>query len=398
MKVLLVHNRYQQKGGEDSVVQSERKLLAENGIAVELLEANNDGIVGIRGKLEAALAVFYSFQGTDALRKSIVRFRPDIVHVHNWFPTFSPGIFWTCKQMRVPVVHTLHNYRLLCAKASFFRDGKICEDCLGKALRISGVLHGCYRESRAGTAAATAGMLSHWKLGTWWKAIDRLIALSEFAKNKLVEGGLPSDKIIVKANCLDNDPGMRAGDGGYFLYAGRLTEEKGIRVLLECWKNGPDLPFLRIAGAGPLEEEVRQAASTLSNVEWLGPRSGEEVVDLMGKAKALVCPSLWYEGMPRVVIEALAVGTPVLASRLGTYPEMITPYQTGMLFDPNHPESMVACMREFHAHPDYLQCREKAREQFLLKYSPEVNLSSLQAIYEQVLGTKSPSSQSMQPA
>jgi glycosyltransferase involved in cell wall biosynthesis len=385
MKVLLVHNRYQQKGGEDSVVESEGKLLAENGIEVELLETNNDGIVGIRGKLDAAASVFYSFRGVDMLKEAIRRTRPDVVHVHNWFPTFSPGIFWACKKMKVPVVHTLHNYRLLCAKASLYRDGRVCEDCIGTAFRAPGILHGCYRGSRSGTAAATAGMLTHWKLGTWRKVVDRFIALSEFAKGKLVQGGLPAEKIAVKANCLDYDPGMRPGDGGYFLYVGRLTEEKGIPVLLECWKQGPDLPPLHVAGVGPLENEVRAASGALKNVKWLGAKSSDEVLEIMGRAKALVCPSLWYEGMPRVVIEAMAVGTPVIASSIGTYPEMITPYKTGMLFEVNQPSALLACLREMDDRSDYQEWRKQARNQFLACYSPEVNLKALHAIYAQVM-------------
>ncbi len=386
MKILLVHNRYQQKGGEDSVVESEQKLLAENGMDVELLETNNDRIVGIKGKLDAALSAFYSRSGVDMVRRAIERTRPDVMHVHNWFPTLSPGIFWASKEMKVPVVHTLHNYRLLCAKASFYRDGQVCEDCIGTRFRTSGIVHGCYRGSRSGTAVATAGMLFHWRRGTWHKAVDKFIALSEFAKKKLVEGGLPEEKIIVKANCLDYDPGMRSGDGGYFLYIGRLTEEKGVPTLLQCWKNGPELPLLRVAGAGPLEEEVMEASKALRNLEWLGSRSGTEVLDLMGKAKALICPSVWYEGMPRVVIEAMAVGTPVIASDIGTYPEMITPGKNGMLFEAGQASAMHACLQEFIGYGDHFRWREQARNEFLACYSPEVNLRSLQAIYEQATG------------
>src|SRR6185437_15474216 len=196
MKVLLVHNRYQQKGGEDSVVESEREMLDAHGVATDLLEADNDHIRGLTAELKAAVEVLYNAEQVARLRKRLVDSKPDIVHVHNWFPTFSPAMFGACRRSGIPVVHTLHNYRLLCIKASLYRDGSPCEDCLGTTLRLPGIVHGCYRGSRAGSAAATAAMLSHWGIGTWHNAVDRFIALSNFAKGKLIEGGLPPDKIM----------------------------------------------------------------------------------------------------------------------------------------------------------------------------------------------------------
>ena len=333
MKVLIVHNRYQQRGGEDAVVDAETRLLAANGIDVERLDADNDAIEGLVPKIQVSASQFGI--PTTALSEFcgvISSFQPDVVHVHNWFPTLSPSIFNICRRANVPVVHTLHNYRLLCAGATMFRDGHVCEDCVGTTLRLPGIVHSCYRNSFAGTAVATAGMLTHWSIGTWRRSVDRFIALSQFARHKLIDGGLPSNKIVVKPNFIDPDPGIGSGCGQYLLYAGRLTEEKGLRVLLECWMHGPDLPLLKIAGGGPLQDEVRQAAATLKNVEWLGCRSSEEVLDLMRNATALLCPSQWYEGMPRVVIESLAVGTPVIASCIGCYPEMIVDGDSGALF------------------------------------------------------------------
>ena len=385
MRVLLVHNRYQQKGGEDSVVESEKELLSGHGVEVELLQADNDDIVTIRGKLKASMAVFYSTQGVNRLSANIATFKPDVVHVHNWFPTFSPAIFGACKRNNVPVVHTLHNYRLLCVKASLYRDGKTCEDCVGKALRLPGIRHGCYRDSHAGSAVATAGMLAHWRMGTWHHAIDRFIALSEFAKTKLIEGGLPAEKIAVKPNSLSSDPGIRSGEGDYFAYVGRLTDEKGISTVLECWRQGADLPRLRIVGTGELEEQVREAAASLHNVEWLGLRSSNEVLDVIGGAAALICPSRWYEGMPRVVIESMAVGTPVIASRLGTYLEMIDHGKSGMLFEAGCSGALLACVREFITNGRHADMRAEARRQFDSHYNAEKNVKRLIEIYEQAL-------------
>lgn len=389
MRVLIVHNRYQQKGGEDAVALSEKRLLANNGVEVELLEVDNDAIVGLPNKLAASVSVFYSRRGVELLNAAITRFAPDVVHVHNWFPTLSPAIFWACRRRGVPVVNTLHNYRLLCAGGTLFRDGGVCEDCIGTALRLPGIHHGCYRGSHAGTFVATAAMLTHWKLGTWDRAVGRFIALSEFARKKLIEGGLPAARLVVKPNFLDSDPGPRPGNLGYFAFVGRLTEEKGIPALLNCWRRGTELPLLRIVGTGPLEDEVRQAAASLENVEWLGAKSADEVLDVMGGAMALLCPSMWYEGMPRVVIEALAVGTPVIASRLGSYVEMIVPGKFGDLFDTRDPEGLLACLQRLVNDKTLAGMRTEARNEFVARYSGPANLKLLRQIYEQVISESS---------
>jgi len=386
MKILIVHNRYQQRGGEDAVVASEHDLLAANGIEVETLEENNDEITGLKGKLEASLSVFTGTKhSNDRVNAALSNFRPDVVHVHNWFPTVSPSIFWKCHRAGIPVVTTIHNYRLLCVGATFFRDGRICEDCMSTTLRSPGVIHGCYRDSRAGSAVATAGMLTHWGAGTWHRAVDRFIALSNFSKQKLVEGGLPESKILVKQNFVDPDPGMRTGRGGNYLFVGRLTEEKGVRTLIDCWKNGTDLPMLTFVGRGPLEEEVRTAAAAMKNVEWLGSRKSDEVSELMGSAKAVLCPSLWYEAMPRVVIESMAVGTPVIASRIGSYPEMIAEGESGILFASGNANDLLLRLRNLEATGALAGMRAGARLRYEMEYTGPKNFSLLIEIYEQVL-------------
>jgi len=386
MKVLMVHNRYQQRGGEDAVVDAEVRLLAVNGINVQRFDADNDAIQGLVSKIQVSAGQFgLPTPEQSRFRSALSVYRPDLVHVHNWFPTLSPSLFNICSRMNVPVVHTLHNYRLLCVNATMFRDGHICEDCTGTMFRIPGILHSCYRDSAAGSAVATAGMLTHWSLGTWRRSVDRFIALSDFARRKLIDGGLPSDKIIVKPNFIDPDPGPGTGRGGYFLYVGRLTEEKGLRVLLECWKEAPDLPRLKIAGTGPLQDEVQEAIATMSNVEWLGSRSSAEVIDLMRDASALLCPSQWYEGMPRVVIESFAVGTPVIASCIGCYPEMIVDGEAGALFPAGDATALRIRLR------DLLQCRSletmrsNARRCFQSNYTGDKNLSLLLNVYRSVL-------------
>jgi len=386
MKVLVVHNRYQQRGGEDAVVDAETRLLAANGVEVQRFDADNDAIQSVVTKIQVSFGQFGLPTAAQArFRSALSAFRPSVVHVHNWFPTLSPSLFNICYRENVPVVHTLHNYRLLCVNATLFRDGHVCEDCVGTTLRTPGVLHSCYRGSTAGSAVATGGMLTHWSLGTWNRSIDRFVALTEFARQKLIEGGLPSDKVIVKPNFVDPDPGPGEGRGGYFLFVGRLTEEKGIRVLLDCWKDGQDLPTLKIAGTGPLENEVRAAVGTMPNVEWLGARSSEEVLGLMADASALLCPSQWYEGMPRVVIESLAVGTPIIASSIGCYPEMIVDGETGALFHTGDAVALRSRLRDLLQGNSLTSMRTNARRCFQSNYTGDKNLSLLLNVYRSVL-------------
>lgn len=386
MKVLMVHNRYQQSGGEDAVVDAEVGLLATNGIEVSRFDVDNDAIQGLIPKIRTSIGQFGIPTRTGSqFRKTLERFRPDVVHVHNWLATLSPSVFNICRGRGIPVVHTLHNYRLLCASATLFRDGHVCEDCIGSATRLPGIVHACYRNSRTGTAVVTAAMLAHWSLGTWTRSVGRFIALTQFARTKLIQGGLPAEKIIVKPNFVDPDPGMRSSLGGYLLYAGRLTEEKGLRVLFECWKGSPELPLLKIAGAGPLLDELREAAASLPNVHLLGPKAGDEVIDLMRNADALLCPSQWYEGMPRVVIESLAVGTPVIASRIGCYPEMIVDGETGALFTAGDPNALRTCIHNMIRSRALAPMRPNARRSFQANYTGESNLPQLLNVYRSVL-------------
>ena len=386
MKVLMVHNRYQQRGGEDAVVEAEVRLLAANGIEVQRLDADNDAIQGLVSKIQVSAGqIGMPSTGRSRFRAALEVYQPDLVHVHNWFPTLSPSIFTICSRAGVPVVHTLHNYRLLCVNATLFRNGHSCEDCIGTTFRMPGIIHSCYRDSYAGSGVATAGMLMHWSLGTWHRSVDRFIALSEFARRKLIEGGLPEEIIVVKPNFVDPDPRMGRGRGNHVLYAGRLAEEKGLRVLLDCWRGAPDLPALKIAGCGPLEKEVREAVSTLPNAEFLGPRSGADILDLMGDAAALLCPSQWYEGMPRVVIESFAVGTPVIASDIGCYPEMIAHGETGALFPTGDATVLRGLLRELIHRQTLRNMRNKARHCFESNYTGERNLSLILDVYRSVL-------------
>lgn len=311
--------------------------------------------------------------------------QPDVAHFHNTFMMLSPSVYYACKDAGVPVVQTLHNYRLLCPSAILYRHGRVCEACAGRAVAWPGVQHACYRGSAAATAV-TAGMLTvHRLLGTWARAVDRYIAITEFARRKFVEAGLPAEKVVVKPNFLDVDPGTGEHDGGYCLFVGRLTEEKGVRTLLAAWRLlGGRVP-LKIAGDGPLAPEVAAAAAAAPSIEWVGPRSRAEVVALMKRAALLICPSVWYEGgSPMVVVEAFATGLPVVSSRLGGMAESVTDGHTGLHFTPGDAADLAARVEWAVADAGRLrQMGRNAREEFEARYTAERNYERLLAIYEE---------------
>lgn len=389
MRVLVLHNRYQISGGEDVVVQAEKALLEANGNVVNLVEASNDNIVGCLEKAKTAVSAIYSPSSKRRVREEIAKFAPDIVHVHNYFPLLSPSVFYACQEAGVPVVQTLHNYRLLCANAYLFREGRVCEDCVGKSFPWSGVVNGCYRDSKVGTAIVGTMQSVHRTVQTWTKMVDAYIALTEFARQKFVQGGLPAEKIVVKPNFLFSDPGKGEGKGGYALFVGRLSPEKGLDKLFQAWeKVGEKMP-LKIVGDGELADMVAQTAQKLKGVEWLGRQSKEQVLALMKEATVLVFPSLWYEGLPMVIAEAYAVGLPAIASNLGSTSSLVKHGSTGLHFRPGDAEDLVAQVEWVLTHPDELtRMRREARAEFEAKYTTDRNYQMLMNIYERVLSCK----------
>jgi glycosyltransferase involved in cell wall biosynthesis len=305
MRILKLHTHYQQPGGEDGVFGAEVALLRDKGHTVVPLTFHNKQLEDVPLLWRAAVTL-WNREAYSRVREAIRLHQPDILHVHNTFPLASPAVIHAAKAEGVPVVMTLHNYRLLCVNALFFRQGQVCEACLGR-LPWRGALYGCYRESRA-ASAVVAGMITlHRALGTW-NLVDRFIALTEFARQKFIEGGFPPEKISVKPNFVHPDPGPGEGRGGYALFVGRLSPEKGLGTLLMAWERlGGKVP-LKIVGDGPLAPEVQEAQKRIPGVEWLGRKAPEEVYALMGEASFLVFPSEWYETFGRVAIEAFAKG------------------------------------------------------------------------------------------
>jgi glycosyltransferase involved in cell wall biosynthesis len=388
MRILFVHNRYQQAGGEDAVVQAESRLVSRMGHEVEVWEENNNSIVSRMDALVTGFQSVYSFEHARRLRERIRFFRPDLVHIHNFFPRFSPSIHRACVYAGVPVVQTLHNFRLLCPSATFHGGEKVCEECLGKSIPWPAVLHGCYRHSRAASAAVASMLSVHRALGTWRRTVSRFIALSEFARDRFIAGGLPADKVAIKPNFVDSDPGIGSGRGNFALFVGRLVEEKGIGTLLAAWSRLSVKPKLKIIGDGPLAPAVANAAAAIREIEWLGPRSKEEVTGAMAEASVLILPSTWYEGFPLVIAEAFAAGLPIIASRIGGLAEVVSDGQTGWLVSPGDPDELSSAVSRIFSRPQELQAmRLRARFEFESKYTAEANYAQLIDIYEVAIGS-----------
>ena len=384
MIILQVHNRYQHAGGEDAVVRAERALLEAKGHHVSLFEVSNDEIRGFWRKLRVALNVAYSQKSRDRLGKAISDFKPDVVHVHNFFPLLTPSVYDACREACVPVVQTLHNYRTLCPGALLMRDGRVCEDCIkGSAYRS--VLYGCYRGSSLGTIAVARMVEFHRKCGTWREKVDCFVALTSFSKTKFVEAGFPEEIISVKPNFYDGEADDKScSDREGALFVGRLSKEKGVHLLLKAWR-GLDIP-IRIVGDGPLLDEVKQSA--LLAVSTLGQRSGAEVLTQMRRAAFLVMPSVWYEGFPMVIAEAFAHGLPVIASRLGSMAEIVEDGVTGLLFEAGNAEDLAAKVRWAIEHPDeMLQMGRNARSVYEEKYTSEANYRQLMEIYQKAISS-----------
>ena len=376
-RILIVHNGYQFKGGEDTVVEAESQLLREHGHPVELFTRHNDDIQQM-GRLRLLGNTFWSSSVAADFAEVLTRFKPDLVHVHNTFPLISPAIYWVAAERHIPVVQTLHNFRLFCPQAMFLRDGKVCEDCLGH-LPWRGAVRGCYRGSVV-QSSVLAGMVSaHRLLGTWQNKVTRYIALNQFCRDKFVEGGLPADKMVIKANFVDF-PKPAAGARSGFLFVGRLSAEKGIDVLASAISLMTNVD-LKVAGTGPDAAVLQGSPATL-----LGALPTDAVRDEMSKALALVLPSVWYENFPRTLVEAFGCGLPVIASRIGALAELVEDGVTGLLFNPGDPQDLASKLHWALANPEkMLVMGEAARTRYEENYTADKNYLQLLAIYQDAI-------------
>jgi glycosyltransferase involved in cell wall biosynthesis len=382
MNVLVVHNRYREAGGEDRVVELETALLHRNGHKVVPYLLDNAAVERMNPVMLAGRTV-WSHRSYKDVSRLIAQEQIDLVHVHNTLPLASPSVYHACAPAGIPTVHTLHNYRLLCPNGVLVRDDRPCVSCVGAA-PFPAVRHACYRGSRAASGAVAAMLLVHRALGTWDRKVATFIAPTEFVRGIFVAGGVPGDRIQVKPHFVYPDPGVGTGRGGYALYVGRLSPEKGIATLLDGWARLRQPVPLKIVGDGPLAPSVVAAAARLESVTYLGQRSRSDVQALMADAALLVLPSIFYETFGQVVIEAYAAGTPVLTTAGGAAAELVSPGRTGALTrsgDAAHLASMVDQL--FSSEATLTSMRGAARAAYEARFTAETNYQQLMAIYRE---------------
>jgi len=389
MKVLVAHNFYQQRGGEDSVMQAEKRLLLSASHQVVEYSRHNDEIrdYSFLRKIGLASDTLWSFDTYQSLRCILQREKPDVVHFHNIFPLISPSAYYACKNAGVAVIQAVQNFRLLCPAANLFREGRVCEECVQHSL-IHGVLHGCYHDSRLQTAVVAGMLLVHRKMNTWSERVDALIVCTEFARNKLVSQGFPEKKIFVKPSFVFPDPGPRTGQGETPLVVGRLSLEKGPLFLRDAWARlGTNIP-LHIVGDGPLRQELQSAFARRNGhkIVFHGWLTREKTIEAIKRAKFLVFPSLCYEAFPNSIAEAYACGVPVIAPRLGAMGEIVQNGVTGLHFEAGDPEDLAAKVEWAWTHSSHMENMGRAaRAEFEAKYHAAKNYEMLMEIYRRAI-------------
>jgi len=389
--VLQVHTRYRQAGGEDQVVEAERQLLQAAGIAVHQVIFDNADLRESRSlasDLKLAASAIWSLGAERQVRAAIETHRPDVMHVHNTFAAASPSVYAAADG--VPVVQTLHNYRMVCPAATAFRDGRACADCVGRLVPWPGILHACVHGSRSQSAVAATTVAVHRALGTFRRRIAVYVALTGFQRQLMIDGGLPAEQIRVISNFLEPDPGVSDGPRSGILYVARLAEEKGIEVLLRAAAMQPGI--VRVAGDGPLQALVERAAAA-ETFDYVGRLPPPSVPEELRRATALVLPSIWFEGFPLTVLEAYATGTPVIASRIGSLAEIVEDGVTGLLADPHDANGLAERLRWATDHPNEMhEMGSRARDEYEARFRGPAHLEALLGTYAAAArGTAAPS-------
>jgi len=387
MKVLLVHNYLRPPSGENIVFEHERSLLEAHGHKIAVYVKKNEEITtwSLGDRIGLPLNVIWSQKSYQEIKRLIQDFKPQIVHFHNIFPLISPSAYYACQQGNIPVVQTLHNFRLICPGALLFRNGKICEECLRKSI-WRGVLYGCYHNSKIHTAGVATMVAFHRLLQTWSKQVTLYITLTEFATKKFIDAGFPKHKLVIKPNFLINPPSPEFQNSGFVVFIGRLGEEKGLKILIEAWRNITTIP-LKIIGEGPMRFELEKIVRELNlSIEILGYRPPQECMNYLKMSQFFIFPSIWYEGLPMVVLEAMACGKPIIASGIGVLPELIKDKVTGLLFEPGNVNDLVEKIKWMINHKaEAIEMGKRARVEFEDKYIADKNYELLMDIYQKAI-------------
>ena len=388
MKILVAHNYYQRRGGEDAVCESEITLLRQAGHEVIEYLRRNDEIrdYSFFEKANLGWSASWSERTNRELRKILLSESPDVAHFHNTLPLISPSAYYVCHAAGVPVIQTLHNFRLLCPTGTLFRDGHVCEECVSHSL-LRSVEHGCYRESRIATAVVAGMLKAHRVLATWATQVDLFLVCTEFARKKFVSAGFDGLRVRVKPNFIAVDPGIRSGGGSTALFVGRLSAEKGPQLLPAAWsKLANEIP-LEVVGDGPQRAPVESECTRLGleSVRVCGWLSANEVLERLGAAKFLIVPSTCYEGFPLAIAEAYACGVPVIAAGHGGLAEIVLDGFTGLHFNPGDAADLAAKVDWAWSHPEEMETMGRAaRAEFEMKYTAAASLEHLESVYESV--------------
>jgi glycosyltransferase involved in cell wall biosynthesis len=381
-RVLVVHNQYRSDSpsGENRVVDAQIAQLRDAGVAVESYLRSSDDIASFsrRERVELAVRPIFSREDTAGVDAVIDRFRPDVVHLHNVYPLISPAIIPRAKSRGCRVVQTVHNFRHVCASGTFFRAGGACTDCLGKKLPWPAVVHACYRDSRAQSVAMGAAIAYHRKT---WLGVDRFLPVSEFVAEILASAGIPREQMRVVSNSVP-DPGVPAPLGEGFVFAGRLSTEKGVPLLLDAWERSGlgTTTHLTIIGDGPERAAVERAAARVPGLRYTGPVDAAAVGMHMRESRAVIVPSIWFEALPTVVLEAYACGRPVVAAKFGALERIVSP-EVGWLAPPDA-AGMAETLVQSAQDPDADSMGQRARERYLANYAPAAGLAGLLAAYD----------------
>ena len=383
LSIVVAHNYYQWRGGEDQIFEDESALLESKGHKITRYSLHNDQVSEL-GPLSLALGTVWRRSAARELRVVLRRAKADLVHFHNTFPLISPAAYYAAAAEGVPVFQTLQNYRITCSAATLLRNGAVCEKCVGTSIPWAGVRHRCYRGSLGASSATAAMSAVHRVLGTWNSKVQRYIAPSQFVKDKLTEGGLPSSRVVVKPNFVM--AARRAPDRNAkrnsAVFVGRLSVEKGVQSLISAVE-GLNTE-LTVIGDGPLMQSLRQNCG--QNVRLLGHRPMVAILEAVANAEFLVAASIWHEPFGLVVVEAFSQGTPVIASRVGAFPEIVEEGVTGLFFEPNNVEDLAKKIRWAEEHPEEMaQMGKNARKVYEEKYTPQKNYAQLVSIYEDVI-------------
>ncbi|HEV7349178.1 glycosyltransferase family 4 protein [Telluribacter sp.] len=385
MNILILHNYYNNQGGEDSVVLNEMNLLISYGHNVEILKFSNDDFNTPFGKLTAPFLTVFNPVTAQILKNKIKSFKPNLIHIHNLFYNISPSVLFIASKAKLPVIMTVHNYRLICTAATLLKNGEICELCIKKKIGWDGILNSCFQKSYIKTFQLSFIISAHNYLGTWKNKINKFIFLTDFSRQKFINSslGISSLQTSIKPNfVMDNGFSPLEGRENLIIFIGRLTNEKGVKLILDIASRCS--VKIEIIGDGPLAIDVQNAANLYSSLTYWGQKDSNFIINRLKKSKALLFPSISFEGLPMTILEAFSTGTPVIATNIDNINSIVIHGKDGFLFCKNDANDLISVISEIMDNKNS-NLYENARKTYEDVYSPEANYKNLINIYKSVL-------------